>query len=80
VFNFLIIEKLLIESGRSLGNEKSTVGLGRSLETVRQGESELGSQDLLDVLATDIGILNLGNANDLDRSEASTVTSSHILV
>jgi hypothetical protein len=47
---------------------------------VRQGESELGSQDLLDVLATDIGILNLGNANDLDGSEASTVTSSHILV
>jgi hypothetical protein len=47
---------------------------------VRQGESELGSQDLLDVLATDIGILNLGNTDDLDRSEASAVTSSHILV
>jgi hypothetical protein len=75
IFYFIPIKKsiflrrnrfCLVKGAGTLGNEESTVGLGRSLETVRQGESELGSQDLLDVLATDIGILDLGNADDLD--------------
>jgi hypothetical protein len=70
----------LIEGGRSLGNKESTVLLVDVGNTVRQGESELGSQELLNVLTTDIGILNFSNTDDLNASETSTVTSSHILV
>jgi hypothetical protein len=73
-------KKCLIESGRSLGDEKSTVLLLDVGKTMGKGESKLGSHELLDVRTTNIGILDFSNTDDLNRSETSTVTSSHILV
>ena len=73
-------KKSLVEGGRSLGDKESTVLLVDVGKTVRQGESELGGQELLDVLTADISILDLSNTDDLNRSETSTVTSSHVLV
>ena len=70
----------LVKSGGSLGNEKGTTALLLALDTVRQGESELVVQKLSDVLTTNISRLDFSNADDLDRGETSTVTSSHILV
>lgn len=51
----------LIESGRTLGQEKRTVLLLGANDTVGQGESELGNQELLDVLATNISSLELSD-------------------
>jgi len=73
-------KKSLVEGGRSLGDKESTVLLVDVGKTVRQGESELGGQELLDVLTTNISILNFSDTDDLNRSETSTVTSSHVLV
>jgi hypothetical protein len=45
------------------------VGLvGSADDAVGQGELETGDQDLLDVGATDIGVGNLSDADDLDRA------------
>jgi hypothetical protein len=52
----------------------------RTDNTVGKRESKLGSKELLDVRTTNIGVGDLGNADDLDRSKASTVTGSHVLV
>ena len=47
---------------------------------MRKREGKLGGKELLDVRTTNIGVGDFGNADDLDRSKASTVTGSHILV
>jgi hypothetical protein len=47
---------------------------------VRQRESKLGGKELLDVGTTNIGVGDLSNADDLNRSKTSTVAGSHVLV
>jgi hypothetical protein len=70
----------LVISAGTLGREQSAVALLRTDNTVGKREGELGGKELLDVRTTNIGVRDLGNTDDLDRSEASTVTGSHVLV
>jgi hypothetical protein len=71
--------RLVVGAG-TLGREQSAVALLSADDAVRKRESKLGSKKLLDVRTTNISVGNLSNADDLDRSKASTVTGSHILV
>ena len=67
--------------GRTLGNKGRFVATRRSAQdTVWQRKLESWLEELLDVVSANILSLNFSNPNDLDRSEASTVTGSHILV
>jgi hypothetical protein len=71
--------RLVVGAG-TLGREQSAVALLSADDAVRKRESKLGSKKLLDVRTTNISVGDLGNADDLDRSKASTVTGSHVLV
>jgi hypothetical protein len=69
----------LVEGRGARTHEESAVGLvGRADDAVGQGELDTGNQDLLDVGATNIGVGNLGNADDLDGAGASAVAGSHV--
>lgn len=49
--------------------------------TVRKGELETRSHELLDVRTLDIlGLLDLGDLENVDRGETGTVAGSHVLV
>jgi len=67
----------LSKSGRALGAEDLLVAdLG---DTVGEREGEVLGDELLDVGALDvIGLLDLNNAEDVDRPEAGTVAGSHV--
>lgn len=48
---------------------------------MRERELEIGSDELSNVLTLDIiGVLNLGDLENVDRSKSSSVTSSQVLV
>lgn len=58
----MLLENSLVEGGWPVGEEK-----GAALDhAVREGEPEVGSQELLDVRAANVrSLLNLGNTEDL---------------
>ena len=67
----------LVESVGSLAGEGTNV----TGATVRERELEARGHELLDVRALDVlGLLDLGNLENVDRGETSTVTGSHVLV
>lgn len=67
----------LVEGVGALASEGANV----TGATVREGELEAGSHELLDVRALDVlGLLNLGDLENVDRGETSTVAGSHVLV
>jgi hypothetical protein len=70
----------LVVGAGTLGREQSAVALLSADNAVGKRESKLGSKELLDVRAANISVGDLSNTDDLDRSETSTVTGSHILV
>jgi hypothetical protein len=70
----------LVVGAGTLGREQRAAALLATDNTVGKRESKLGSKKLLDVRTANISVGDLSNTDDLDRSETSTVTSSHILV
>lgn len=69
----------LEEGGGASGGEDLLAGL-RGV-AVGQRELEVLGEELLDVGTTDVlGLLNLNDLEDVDRTEAGTVTSGHVLV
>lgn len=67
----------LVEGVGALAGENADV----TGATMRKGELETRGHELLDVRALDVlGLLNLGDLEDVDRGETSTVAGSHVLV
>jgi len=59
----------------------SDEGAATLLHTVWEREMEAWGKQLLDVWTADVlGLLDLNNSKDVDRPEAGTVPSSHVLV
>lgn len=64
--------------GRWAVGDEGRASLG---DAVGEGELEVRDEELPDVGAADIlGLLNLNHTEDVDRPEAGTVASSHVLV
>lgn len=67
----------LVESVGSLAGEGADVAGA----TVGKGELEAGGHELLHVRTLDVvRLLDLGDLEDVDRSETGTVAGSHVLV
>lgn len=71
---------LLRKRRRPLADKRLLEPLGNTQHTVRERELDVLLHDLLDVRPANVRRLDLGNTDNLDRAEASTVTGSHVEV
>lgn len=65
---------------RPLANERLLVALGHAENAVRKRELDVLLHNLLDVRPANVGRLDLGHTDDLDRAETGTVTGGHVEV
>jgi hypothetical protein len=71
----------LVEGRGARTHEESAMRLvGSADNAVRQGELEVGDQELLDVRAANLGVRDLSNTDDLNGARAGTVAGSHVRV
>ena len=73
----LFINVTYLEGGGTLASkDRAEV----AVHAMGQGKLQLRVQQLLDVRATHLSVLHLGNLDDLDGSETGTMSGSQVLV
>lgn len=73
----LLALQRLVEGGWPVGSEDRPA----LDDPVREGEAEVGDEELLDVGSANIGSLrNLDDSQDLNRAESGAVSGGHVLV
>ena len=76
---FLILSSL--ESRGTFTDKESSVSLaGRAGDTMRHRERQFRLEELSNVRTTDVGRLDFGHLDDVNRGESGPVTGSHVLV